>query len=336
MRVSVHPSTPAGHGVVRHAALVARLTGTHGVRRVRTGPDVRHAHFSDSLHDGTADAAAARFRRWAAASTGPLVVTLHDVPGSDPDPSRDTRRIAAYLSVTDRADLLVVGAEHEAAKVLAWSGRRAHVVELPLPVFPGSDRVHSPPATGVTAPGHPTIGVLGFVHPGKGHADAVEAAGRRADRPRVLALGAVSPGHDALWAALIARASGLGVDLAATGSLTDSELADAAAAVTVPLAPHREVSASGSLLAWIACLRRPLAANGAYSREIDARHPGSLRLHDGDGELDIAISDALARPDGTRTDRLPPWPDVGAAHARLYALAVGAGSPEPVGGRAPC
>ncbi|RZT87269.1 hypothetical protein EV383_4179 [Pseudonocardia sediminis] len=314
MRVSVHPDAPAGHGVVRHADLVARLAAAHGVRRVPgtpDDPDVRHAHFSDSLHAGTAGDAAESFRAWAGTSPSPLVVTLHDVPGADPDPARDARRIEAYRVVTGHADAVVVAAEHEAAKVLAWSGRRAHVVELPLPDLPEPGVV--------PGGGPPTLGVLGFVYPGKGHAEAVEAAGRRADPPRVLALGAVSPGHDEVWSSLVERARELHVDLAATGHLTDAGLADAAAAVTVPLAPNSGVSASGSLLAWVACRRRPLAADGVYAREIDARHPGLLRLHSGDAELDAAITDALATPGTTRTGALPPWPDAGAAHARIYA-----------------
>ncbi|MET0187643.1 MAG: glycosyltransferase [Pseudonocardia sediminis] len=329
MRVSVHPDGPAGHGVVRHADLVARLAAAHGVRRVPgtpDDPDVRHAHFSDSLHPGTAGDAAESFGAWAGTSPSPLVVTLHDVPGADPDPARDARRIEAYRAVTGHADAVVVAAEHEAAKVLDWSGRRAHVVELPLPELPLPDLPLPDLALSdllepdvVPDGGPPTLGVLGFVYPGKGHAEAVEAAGRRADPPRVLALGAVSPGHDGMWSSLVERARELGVDLAATGHLTDAGLAAAAAAVTVPLAPNSGVSASGSLLAWVACRRRPLAADGVYAREIDARHPGLLRLHAGDAELDAAITDALASPGTTRTGALPPWPDAGAAHARIYA-----------------
>ena len=47
----------------------------------------------------------------------PLVVTLHDVPGADPDPARDARRAAGYARVVAACDAVVVSAEHEAAKV---------------------------------------------------------------------------------------------------------------------------------------------------------------------------------------------------------------------------
>ena len=48
--------------------------------------------------------------------------------------------------------------------------------------------------------------------------------------------------------------------------------------VTVPLAPHTHVSASGSINSWIAAGRRPLVPAGRYVSELDRRLPGSV-LH---------------------------------------------------------
>ncbi|MCW0213913.1 MAG: hypothetical protein OJJ54_11170 [Pseudonocardia sp.] len=317
MRVLVHAPGPEGHGVVRHAAQVAGLVAAHGVRRAGPGPaDLTHAQFTDALYGPDVAAAAAAFRGWAAGVRGPLVVTLHDVPGADPDPARDTRRRAGYLQVTDVADVVVVSSRHEAAKVRAFSGREPEIVELPLPELPDS---------GGAVPAwadRTTLGVLGFVYPGKGHAEAIEAAARLPGTPRVVAAGTVSPGHEGLRGALAARAAELGVDLCVTGYLGSADLAAAARAVTVPLAPNRGVSASGSLLAWIASGRVPLAADGDYVREIADRRPGSIRVYRDDAGLDAAAAAACADPTRTRRTGPAAWPDVGALHAALYARAL--------------
>jgi hypothetical protein len=200
--------------------------------------------------------------------------------------------------------------------VSALTGRAAEVIGLPVEALPAgptpcwADR--------------PTLGVLGFVYPGKGHAAVIAAAGRRPDRPRVVAAGAVSPGHDDLWSALASRAAGTGVDLVLTGSLDDAGMGAAARAVTVPIVPGASVSASGTLATWWGCGRRPLTADGPYAREQDL---GTITLYRPDG-IDAAVAAALAQPDRTHLTDPPVRPDVAAAHERLYARTLT--------GRAPC
>ena len=320
MNVLVHVPGPCGHGVVRHADAVARLVAAHGVRRVERDAQLSHAQFTDALWGLDVATASAAFRRWAATAPRPLVVTLHDLPGADPDPIRDAARRAGYAQVAAAADLVVVSAEHEAAKVALLAGRRAEVIELPIELLPGGGR---PPAWS----DRPTLGVLGFVYPGKGHTEAIDAAARRGLRhgrpPRVVAAGAVSPGHAELHRQLRARAAKQGVELVLTGPLDDADLAAAADAVTVPLAPNRRVSASGSVMTWLGRGRRPLAASGEYTAELDRRHPGAVHLYRDDDALDAAVERALADPGHTRAAVAPPWPDVGAAHAALYRRLAG-------------
>lgn len=309
VRVHAHAPGPPGNGVVRHARLVARLARAHGVRAVDTDADLTHAQFTDRLYGPDIATSAAAFATWASGATRPLVVTLHDVPGADPDPARDARRVAGYARVAAACDTVVVAAEHEAAKVVRFAGRTASVIDLPLP----------PPAPGGPRPDWadgPTLGVLGFVHPGKGHDDVIDAAAGTG--LRVVAAGAPAPGHDDLVRALHRRAERRGVDLVVTGALGDPEMAAAARAVTVPVAPSAVVSASGTLMTWLGAGRRPLAARGEYAVELDQRHPGAVALYAGAAALPTTVGWALGDPRRTRLDRVPDIPDAGAAHAALY------------------
>jgi glycosyltransferase involved in cell wall biosynthesis len=309
IRIRVHAPGPPGHGGVRHARLVAGLAAAHGVRAVTTAADLTHAQFTDALYGPDIAASAAEFTAWALDAPRPLVVTLHDVPGADPDPARDARRVAGYARVVAACDAVVVSAEHEAAKVARFTGRTATVVDLPVPrPVPGGAR----PAW---ADG-PTLGVLGFVHPGKGHRDVIEAAARHG--LRVVAAGALAPGHDEVMRALAERAERHGVELVVTGSLGDADLAAAARAVTVPVAPSAVVSASGTLMTWRGCGRRPLAADGEYAAEIDRRHPGTLHLYADAAALPAAVEAVLADLGRTRLGPDPGIPDAGAEHAALY------------------
>lgn len=303
--VRVHAPGPAGNGVVRHARLVAELARAHGVRAVSSGGDLTHAQFTDRLYGPDIASAAAAFAAWATTAARPLVVTLHDVPGADPDPARDARRTAGYARVAAACDAVVVSAGHEAGKVARFSGRTATVLDLPLPrPVPGGAR----PAWA----DRPTVGVLGFVHPGKGHADVIDAAGGL----RVVAAGGPAPGHDDLVAELRRRARARGVDLVVTGPLSDAGMTAAARAVTVPVSPGARVSASGSLMTWLGCGRRPLTAAGAYATELSLRFPGAVTLYA--DALPAAITAALADPRRTHLDRVPDVPDAGATHAALY------------------
>ena len=314
MRVLVHAPGPAEHGVVRHARVVADLAARHGAHAVDRGADLTHAQFTDSLYPTDVAAAADAFRAWSRDAPRPLVTTLHDIPGSDPDPARDRRRVAGYARVAAACDAVVVSARHEAAKVARF-GVGAEVIGLPVERWPDGG------ATPNWAD-RSTVGVLGFVYPGKGHVEAIDAAARLPHPPRVVAIGAVSPGHDGLLDDLHAQANRRGVELVVTGSLSAADLAAAARAVTVPLVGNARVSASGSLAAWFGCGRRPLVARGEYAAEVALSHPGALHPYD-DGELDALLAAALADPATTRPDGDHVWPDAGRAHAALYRRLLG-------------
>ena len=77
--------------------------------------------------------------------------------------------------------------------------------------------------------------------------------------------------------------------------------------VGVPVAAHRNVSASGSMNSWIAAGRRPLVRDSAYAREMADLRPGTIILFD-DATLVPTIAAALREPDSTW---LAPGTDVG-------------------------
>ncbi|PPK66114.1 hypothetical protein V5P93_003826 [Actinokineospora auranticolor] len=311
MRVRAYAPGPSGHGVVRHAALVADAVREHGFHPTHSDADLTHAQFSDSLYGAGIAQATRSFLDWAATAPRPLVVTLHDVPGGDPDARRDRERISGYREVAGVCDAILVSSRHEAVKARAFTDRQVHVIDLPLPSLPA-------PGPRPWWADQPVLGVLGFLYPGKGHARAIDAAARSPLHPRVVAAGSTSPGHADLERSLAKRAADLGVDLVVTGTLSDADMAAAAAAITVPLVLHDRASASGTLLTWWGSRRRPLAAPGDYAVELHRRHPGSLALCADDSALDRAVAAALDSVGSTWLSSTPPWPDVGAAHVRLY------------------
>lgn len=317
MRVLVVAPGNERHGVVRHARSVADRVAALGVEvevsRLlsvpRAGVDVVHVHFTDSLFGVDVGAAARAFAAWVARVEAPLVVTLHDVPGRDPDALRDQRRLRAYRDVVKRVDGVIVSAAHEVSPSLFPRTPGPAVIGLPIDPLP-------PAGPAPEWAGQTTVGVLGFVYPGKGHVEAVEAVARLGSPATVVALGAVSPGHAQLLQDLQHRAEQLGVELIVTGTLSGADLHAAARAVTVPLASYRTLGASGSTLTWISAARRPVARASDYARDVEARWPGSLLLHDEDP--DGALAAALAVPASTWRDEPVPEPDTGSAHLAAY------------------
>lgn len=100
--------------------------------------------------------------------------------------------------------------------------------------------------------------------------------------------------------------------------MPDAELPARLRAATVPLAPHRVVSASGSIGSWLAAGRRPLVPDVAYTREVAARCPGSLWLYD---DLGAALRRALADPAATwLAPGTPTGPDLAATLAAYRAV----------------
>jgi hypothetical protein len=312
------------HGVVRAAREIASaVTELTGAPRLAenlppTGESAIHLHFTDRLFGSDPEASA---RRIVALARGRAVtLTLHDVPQASDGSDRLPRRTACYRAVIAASAGIVATSHHEAALlhasgVLASQAQAPHVI--PLAITPAS------PAPSAAAPRDlaPEVALLGFIYPGKGHAEAIDAvaalAGSGAAHLSVQALGAPAAGHQSDLDALSARARRRGLEFTASGWLDETELACRARAAAVPLAAHTHLSASGSINTWIALGRRPLVVDSRYAREIDALRPGTIRIY-APAELTTAIAGALADPLTTwltaDTDTRPHLPDV----ARRY------------------
>ncbi len=286
------------HGVARYAAeLCAEVEGVLG-RPVGLpeaswtagqAPHRIHGHFTDRLWAASPEEAAARAVELA--QDRRLSVTLHDVP-QDSDGRSLTRRVAAYRRVIQAAELVVVNSRHELALLESAGLRPARSAVIPLPVH----AVRRPPRPSTL---DPVVAVLGFIYPGKGHRETIDATAAATGAPLAFtALGGPSSGHEADADELVVHGASVGVPVSIAGYLSDSAFAAAAAAAAVPVVAHRHISASGSLASWNAAGRRPLVLRSRYTEEMDALRPGTLTLVDLD-ELPSAIARAHADPDST-------------------------------------
>ncbi|WP_051471207.1 hypothetical protein [Patulibacter minatonensis] len=222
-------------------------------------------------------------------------VTLHDVPQRAEGHARWQRRSAVYAALASLADLVVVSSEHERAGLEALEVGVDHV--LPLPI--DGRRVRPRPSD------EPTVGVLGWIHPGKGLARLAVTLAALRTPITIVAIGGVAPGHEDHAAALVRGCDVLGVGLRVTGYLDDDALLREAARVRVPVCPHRHVSASGSIGSWMSAGRRPIVVDGGYQRELAARLPGALEVVE---DLRAPVGRALHDPAATL---LPPGLVVG-------------------------
>ncbi len=252
-----------------------------------------HLHVNDWLFTRTPGGPAVVAQVWERLHTrgGRLVLTLHDLPDPDLDGELADRRRRDYAAMVGAADLLVVSSRHEAVRLHRLTGAEAQVVPLPI------DDVWD----AAVPSGHPpTVGILGFLYPGKGHLEVIaQLAGLAVS---VQALGRPSDGQEYLLDRLGEAADRAGVGFECTGYLPDDELVGRMQIVGVPLAPHREVSASASMNHWIAIGRRPLVAAGGYSDELAGRLPGAVHRYRS-GELAQRVRAALADPRSTWRDR---------------------------------
>lgn len=252
-----------------------------------------HLQFTDRIWGATPGGAAQAVVALCAAAEargGSITVTLHDLPQPSDGVHHDRRR-AAYRRVAEAATGVVVSSEHERALLSGCGARPRAVGVVPLPVTPARATAARP--AGATR----SVGVFGFVYPGKGHEEVLAALDGAAPDVALVALGEASAGHDDLVAQLTTHAAAAGRPFTVTGHLPDDEVDDALRRVTVAVAPHRHVSASGSLNSWITAGRRPLAPANRYTREFDARNPGVLHLYpDTESGLRDALHAALADP----------------------------------------
>ena len=272
---------PAEHGVVRHGCLVAdacghrvlRLTGANQLGELRELPacDVVHLPFTDRLLGATVEAAAAAFDRVAAlvaAAGATLSVTLHDVPHDD-SPLQQRRR-ALYGRVLAAARGVVVSSRVELALVEDGVEDVHSLRMIPLPVeeVRGGQVRDEPGGAGRAVPPG-AVGVLGFVFPDRGYEHVIaalppgDAAGRRSAGPptgTTTCSRATPP-----WPA---------AGSASPASCRTPSWPAHLAAIAVPVAPNRRVTASASINTWLAHGRRPLVPDSPYARELLAGRPG--------------------------------------------------------------
>ncbi|GMA39208.1 hypothetical protein [Mobilicoccus caccae] len=345
---------PQRHGVTRHALdLLSRAPlAEHAVHRVLPdGVDspaqvttalaavpeapLVHLHLTDHLLAPTATECADIVAEFAESRAGAVSLMLHDLPQPADGPGRHERRRAAYARMASVARGVVVGSEHERTLLLdaltAEGLTSGPIQVVPLPIDRLDPVASVAPATSPTGPRR--LVVFGYLYPGKGHQQAVEALASLPADVGVLALGAVSPGHEHLVTDLQARATALGREFTATGYVPEDAVLAQLRAAAVPLAPHVHVSASGSIGSWLAAGRRPLVPAGAYVDELESRCPGALFRY-GPGlphpDLAAAAHAALADPGLTWLGGVEVGPDpteVAARLARVLHTWSAAGSP---------
>lgn len=302
---------------------------------IPAGVRVVHLQFNDWMFGGpgvTPEARIGRFADRLAAVGCALSLTLHDVP--QPAVARELflRRASTYLAVVDRAACVVVCSEHERAllhEAAAAIGRggdltRRHIDVIPLPIdrMPGIRT--DGPATSDDR-GCVTVGILGFVYPGKGHGEVLDELAGMSPPPLVTAIGRPSDGHFGMLAELGGMAAQRGIGFSCTGFLPEHQLITELGRVTVAVAPHPQVSASASINSWIGAGRRPLVLDGRYTRELDERMPGAVWIYRS-GQLRARVQEAIADPELTLVPRVtrisPNLPEVAARYlARLRQLA---------------
>ncbi len=334
---------PPGHGVVMHATRLAAADEELRAATVvvpafasgETPPGLDAAvpegatallHVTDRLFGASPEEAAGVIR--GLADRAALVLSLHDVPQAAEGADWYARRRQAYADIALTATRLVVASESEADLLAACLSpadrpvvaRRTTVI--PLPVERREPAV-GPPETrqGRDGRGVVELGILGFLYPGKGVEDAIDIAAALSAPDRLVTVtnhGATAEGHADHAESLARYAAAAGVGFRVTGYLSDADLHAAVLAADVPLAPHRHISASGSLNTWIESGRRPLVRRSPYVTELERRLPGVLTPVD---DLTTAVAAALADPgstwavDGSAIG--PSWSTAAAAHVTV-------------------
>lgn len=316
----------ASDPVVRvYDGVTADLTAAAGKLRDRSaaGSPHVHAHVTDRLFGSSAPEAACRLAAFG--RSVPLTATLHDLPQPSDGQAAFPRRAHAYARIVDVVRGVVVSSEHESALLddaLRLAGREDLLARpravVPLPVLTGEQEADGrrPPRS---APSSRDVGIFGFLYPGKGHEEALEALAGLPPDVGLLSMGRASEGHDDLVTALSARARALHRRCEITGFVPEDRWMQRLREVDVPLAPHRHLSASGSINSWLAAGRRPLVPRGRYVTEMEQRCPGALWIYD---DLPSALAAALDDPDATwlaPDHRLAPTlGEAGAAYREIF------------------
>lgn len=286
---------PAGHGVVDYGLdLADAVVRGDPSAIVIHEPDPRrldralatasrdsgvHLHVTDGLFGDTLEEAAERIA--AAVRTRPVSMTLHDLPQPSDGERNLPRRAEAYRRMAEHATCVAVSSRHEAALFARHLDPDRPVAVVPL----GTRRATAPPATAARSAGASeslTLLMAGYVYPGKGHDDVVDAAALLAARLRVpvdvVALGGIARGHETEAGQLAERAATAGVGFTVTGFVSPTEYRARIGSAAVPVVAHRHYSASRSLLDWAEAGRRPVVVPTRYTVEMADLRPGTLRL----------------------------------------------------------
>lgn len=292
---------PSSHGVTRYARELADACGGPVIREESFGsgelPGFVHVTFTDHLFGPSPDAAVDALL--ARIGENQLSLSFHDIPQPEEGADRYARRAGAYERLARAAigsgGVAVVNSEHEAA---FFGDIPVDVIRLPIPVI---DSPYEP------EPG--TVGILGFLYPGKGHEDIIDAL--HGSDYRLRFLGSVSEGHEE-WA------QGLADHADITGWLSDADLDAEMGRIQVPVCAHKHFSASGSLMTWLGAGRHVLASDSTYTREIDTWLPGRI-TRVADGQWRTAIDAFAASPPPPLDPPHYGWSDVAAQWAELWA-----------------
>ena len=312
---------PRGHGVVGYSEdLSAALTMLDVRTSVAAVADVAdaigharsaartHVHVTDGLVGRSPEEAALNLERIAAHTR--LTITVHDVPQTS-DGTALPRRVGAYARFFGAAEAVAVNSRHEQQLVAEFLPGAAPPHSIPLGARVGAAPDGTPPASAPSGERDLVVLLAGFIYPGKGHAQAIRAAGEAADRLRtagepvgaviVRAVGGPSSGHEGDVHALQADAVRRGIRFDVTGFLDDEEFARRIGDDGIPLAAHEHVSASRSMLEWVEAGRRPLVVFSRYSEEMAELRPGTMTLYRED-ELPGRLAEAWRVPARTRLD----------------------------------
>lgn len=334
-RIALGICGPDGHGVSGLARRIATAAGDLGFAgTVLDEPDparladlagrlpapvrLLHLHVSDWL---IADAGAEPDRVLAALVQAlgtrgvRLAITLHDVPQVCDGPELVRRRARTYGALVSASVGVAVCSAHERSllrEVVGIAEDSVAVVPLPIDPTPGG-----PPPRTTNPAGPPTVAVLGYLYPGKGHRELLDDLAGTDPPVGVLAIGRPSERHQDLPAELSAVAARHGISFRTTGFVPDDQLLAQLRAPVIPVAPQTKISASASINTWIGAGRRPLVQAGRYAEELAGRLPGAVRIYR-PGRLRAEVDRARADPTLTwLPDRLrvgPTTPDVAGMH----------------------
>lgn len=260
----------------------------------RLDHDAVHVHLTDRLIES--DTTRWRCLLTVVRATGvPLLMTLHDLPQRGEGAARYRRRVAATRGMASDAHAVCVSSEHE-RRCAADIGIRAFVV--PHPIFPPVARATP------TCPHRRrrSLTVAGFVHPGKGILGLVDeighVGGTHLEGWHLRLVGDVAPDHRDHLDEIVSTAGRNGLPVVHTGPVGERRWSSELSSAGVAICSHLHVSASGSLLSWIAAGRRPLVSNSAFARELVSERPLAVRIV-GDSEWRSAISESLRAPDAS-------------------------------------